>query len=111
MRFTNIGLVIRLVVAAAFLAAGLLLMRGRAAEGGGGSRLGAVLIAIGGALFLSGELYGMLELRPFVGRFFDDQWHIRIDIVDALSTLGLLFCAGGLLVHAKGYLRGASTSR
>ena len=63
-------------------------------------RLGALLITAGGALFLLGELYGMFVLRPFIGRFFDEEWHVQIDIVDALSTLGLLFCAGGLLVHA-----------
>lgn len=92
--FTNAGLVIRLVVAVIFVLAGLLLLRKP------GNRLGASLITMGGVLFLVGELYGMFVLRPFVGRFFDDQWHVQVDIVDALSTLGLLFCAGGLVVHA-----------
>lgn len=92
--FTNAGLVIRLVIAAIFVLAGVLLLR-RSQH-----RLGPILITIGGALFLAGELYGMVVLRPFVGRFFDEEWHFQVDIVDALSTLGLLFCAGGLVVHA-----------
>jgi hypothetical protein len=99
--FTNAGLVIRLAVAAIFVLAGLLLLRRSR------SRLGAALITVGGMLFLAGELYGMFVLRPFVGRFFDEAWHVQVDIVDALSTLGLLFCAGGLVVHA---LRRKSTS-
>jgi Sec-independent protein secretion pathway component TatC len=92
--FTNAGLVIRLIVALLFLLAGVLLLRKRQA------RLGAALIALGAGLFLVGELYGLLVLRPFVGRFFDEQWHVQNDIVDALSTFGLLLCASGLVAHA-----------
>ncbi len=92
--FTNAGLVIRLVVAVLFLLAGLLLLRKRQV------RLGSAMIIVGAGLFLVGELYGMLVLRPFVGRFFDEQWHVQNDIVDALSTVGLLLCASGLVAHA-----------
>jgi Sec-independent protein secretion pathway component TatC len=92
--FTNAGLVIRLIVALMFLLAGLLLLRRRRV------RLGSAMISVGAALFLVGELYGMLVLRPFVGRFFDEQWHVQNDIVDALSTFGLLLCATGLVAHA-----------
>src|SRR4051812_20359721 len=92
--FTNAGLVVRLLVAVIFVAAGLLLLRSAP------RRVGAALITIGGMLFLVGELYGMFVLRPFVGRFFDEQWHVQVDVVDALSTLGLLLCASGLVVHA-----------
>lgn len=92
--FTNAGLVIRLIVAMMFLLAGVLLLRRRQV------RLGSALIALGAGLFLLGELYGMLVLRPFVGRFFDEQWHVQNDIVDALSTFGLLLCASGLVAHA-----------
>ncbi len=92
--FTNAGLVIRLIVALMFLLAGVLLLRRRRV------RLGSAMIAAGAGLFLLGELYGMLVLRPFVGRFFDEQWHVQNDIVDALSTFGLLLCASGLVAHA-----------
>jgi Sec-independent protein secretion pathway component TatC len=92
--FTNAGLVIRLVVALLFLLAGALLLRKQRV------RLGAAMIVVGAGLFLVGELYGMLVLRPFVGRFFDEQWHVQNDIVDALSTVGLLLCASGLVAHA-----------
>jgi hypothetical protein len=92
--FTNAGLVIRLVIAAIFVLAGLLLLRASY------NRVGAGLITVGGTLFLAGELYGMFVLRPFVGRFFDEHWHVQVDIVDALATLGLFLCAGGLVVHA-----------
>jgi Sec-independent protein secretion pathway component TatC len=92
--FTNAGLVIRLIVALLFLLAGMLLLRRR------GVRLGSAMIIVGASLFLAGELYGMMVLRPFFGRFFDEQWHVQNDIVDVLSTFGLLLCAGGLVAHA-----------
>jgi multisubunit Na+/H+ antiporter MnhC subunit len=92
--FTNAGLVIRLIVAALFLLGGVLLLRRQKV------RVGSAMIILGAGLFLVGELYGMLVLRPFVGRLFDEQWHVQNDIVDALSTFGLLLCAGGLVAHA-----------
>ena len=93
--FTNAGLVIRLIVALLFLVAGMMMVLSR-----GRVRLGSAMIIVGGSLFLAGELYGMMVLRPFFGRFFDEQWHVQNDIVDVLSTFGLLLCAGGLVAHA-----------
>jgi hypothetical protein len=92
--FTNTGLVIRLVAALIFLLAGLLLLKKAA------PRTGAALITIGAALSVVGDLYGMVVLRPFIGREFVDDWHVQLDIVDVLSTVGLLICAGGLALHA-----------
>jgi hypothetical protein len=93
--FTNAGLVIRLIVALLFLLAGMMMVLSR-----GRVRLGSAMIIVGGSLFLAGELYGMMVLRPFFGRFFDEQWHVQNDIVDVLSTFGLLLCAGGLVAQA-----------
>jgi hypothetical protein len=90
----NAGLVIRPVVALIFLLGGLLLLRGSS------SRFGALCIATGAALFLGAELYGVFTLRPFVGRFFDEEWRTQIAIVDVAATLGLLLCAAGLVTHA-----------
>jgi cbb3-type cytochrome oxidase subunit 3 len=93
--FTNAGLVIRLIVALLFLLAGMVMVLRR-----GRVRLGSAMIIVGGSVFLAGELYGMMVLRPFFGRFFDEQWHVQNDIVDVLSTFGLLLCATGLVAHA-----------
>jgi hypothetical protein len=91
--FTNAGLLIRLLVALLFMLGGVLLLQKSS------SRIGPALLTIGAALFLAGELYGMVVLKPFIGRFFDDDWHVQVDIVDALATFGLLLCAGGLVLH------------
>jgi len=90
----NAGLVIRPVVTLIFLLGGLLLLRGSS------SRFGAGCIAAGAALFLGAELYGVFTLRPFVGRFFDEEWRAQIATVDIAATLGLLLCATGLVAHA-----------
>ena len=90
----NAGLVIRPVVALIFLLGGLLLLRGSA------SRFGALCIATGAAFFLGAELYGVFTLRPFVGRFFDEEWRTQIATVDIAATLGLMLCAAGLVTHA-----------
>jgi hypothetical protein len=90
----NAGLVIRPFVALIFLLGGLLLLRGP------GSRLGAGCITTGAVLFLGAELYGVFTLRPFVGRFYDEEWRAQIATVDVAATLGLLLCAAGLVVHA-----------
>jgi formate hydrogenlyase subunit 3/multisubunit Na+/H+ antiporter MnhD subunit len=92
--FTNTGLVLRLVIALIFLAAALLLLRKPV------PRTGPALVAVGAGLLLVGSLYGLVVLRPFVGRYFDEQWATQIDIVDALSTLGMLVCAVGALWQA-----------
>jgi uncharacterized membrane protein YgdD (TMEM256/DUF423 family) len=88
---TNAGLVIRPVVGLIFLVAGILLLRSSA------SRAGAWMITVGALLFLGSELYGVLTLRPFVGRDYDEAWYEQIATVDALSTLGLFVCAVGLV--------------
>lgn len=90
----NAGLVIRPLVALVFLAAGLLLLRNSS------SRAGGFLVTIGAAIFLAGELYGLVVLRPFVGRFYDDDWYRQLATVDAVSTAGMLLCALGLLRRA-----------
>lgn len=90
----NAGLVIRPFVALIFLLGGLLLLRRSA------SRLGAACITAGAVLFLGAELYGVFTLRPFVGRFFDEEWRRQIGTVDVVATLGLLLCAAGLVTHA-----------
>jgi hypothetical protein len=91
---TNAGLVIRPLVGVLFLLAGLLLLRKSA------SRAGAWTISIGAVLFLGAELYGVFTLRPFVGRDYDDAWNAQIALIEGLSTLGLLLCAGGVMGHA-----------
>ena len=90
----NAGLVIRPIVALIFLLGGLLLLRGSV------SRVGALCIVAGAVLFLGAELYGVFTLRPYVGRFFDEDWRRQIATVDIAATLGLLLCAGGLVAHA-----------
>ncbi len=90
----NAGLVIRPFVALIFLLGGMLLLRGSA------SRFGALCIVAGAVLFLGAELYGVFTLRPYVGRFFDEEWRRQIATVDIAATLGLLLCAGGLVAHA-----------
>ena len=90
----NAGLVIRPIVALIFLLGGLLLLRGSV------SRVGALCIVAGAVLFLGAELYGVFTLRPYVGRFFDEEWRSQIATVDIAATLGLLLCAGGLVAHA-----------
>jgi hypothetical protein len=95
MMIDNFGLVIRPIVAVIFLLGGMLLLRAS------GSRFGAQCIVAGAVLFLGAELYGVFTLRPYVGRFFDAQWHMQIATVDIAATLGLLLCAGGLVVHAN----------
>ena len=90
----NAGLVIRPIVALIFLLGGLLLLRGSV------SRVGALCIVAGAVLFLVAELYGVFTLRPYVGRFFDEDWRRQIATVDIAATLGLLLCAGCLVAHA-----------
>ena len=100
----NAGLVIRPLVALVFLLGGLLLLRGSV------SRVGALCIAAGAVLFLAAEFYGVLTLRPFVGRFFDEDWRRQIATVDVMATLGLLLCAAGLVTHALKNSKPNSTS-
>lgn len=99
---TNAGLVIRPVVGLLFLLAGWLLLRKSA------SRAGAWMICIGAVLFLGAELYGVVTLRPFIGRDYDGAWNEQIALIEGLSTLGLLLCAGGLVGYACRSRRGVS---
>lgn len=88
----NAGLVVRPVVGVLFLVAGLMLWKR--------SRAGGVLISIGALLFIGAELYGLVVLKPFVGRPFDEAWQEQLSAVDAVATLGMLVCSIGLVVHA-----------
>lgn len=92
----NAGLVIRPFVALLFLFGGVLLLRASPA------RLGAACITAGAVLFLGAELYGVFTLRPYIGRFFDEDWRWQIGAVDVVATIGLLLCAAGVVVHAFG---------
>jgi len=92
---TNAGLVIRPIVGLVFLFAGILLLRTPA------SRISAWMITVGAVLFIGSELYGVITLRPFVGRYYDQEWYEQIATVDALSTLGLFVCAVGLVALGR----------
>ena len=89
----NAGLVIRPIVGAIFLVAGILLWRR--------SRAGGVLVTIGAVLFLGAELYGLVVLRPFLGRSFDEAWQEQLSTVDGVATLGLLLSAVGLFIQSR----------
>jgi hypothetical protein len=91
---TNAGLVAGVVVGLALVLAGVLLLKRSSSRGG------AVAATLGGLLFLGAEVYGMIVLRPFIGRTFDEQWHQQIATVEAVGMLGLLLCAAGLVAHA-----------
>jgi glucan phosphoethanolaminetransferase (alkaline phosphatase superfamily) len=90
----NLGLVILPFVALIFLLGGALLLRGAS------SRLGALCVVAGAALFLAAELYGVFTLRPYLGRFFDPEWRTQVATVEIGATLGLLLCGVGLVMHA-----------
>lgn len=90
---TNAGLVAGVVIGLAFLLAGILLLK-RGSSGGG------AMVTLGALLFLGAGIYGLIELRPFVGRPFDEDWHRQIATVEGLATVGLLVCAAGIVAHA-----------
>jgi hypothetical protein len=90
---TNAGLVAGAIVGLVFLLAGILLWR-RSPSGG------AVMVTAGALLKLGAEVYGLVVLKPFIGRPYDDQWYEQISTVEAVATLGLLICAAGLVAHA-----------
>ncbi len=92
---TNASLVIRPLVGLGFLVAGLLLSRSAP------SRASGWLLAIGGALFMGAESYGVFTGRPFLGADYDESWHGQMDAIDAAGTLGLLICAAGALLLAR----------
>lgn len=88
----NLGLVVRPLVGTLFLVAGIMLYKR--------SQSGGLLVSIGALLFLGAEVYGLVVLRPFVGRPYDESWHEQIATVDAVATLGLLVTGLGLFAHA-----------
>jgi hypothetical protein len=88
---TNAGLVAGLIVGLVFLLAGILLWS-RAASGG-------VIVTVGALLMLGAEIYGLVVLKPFVGRPYDEQWYQQIATIEALVGLGLLICAAGMVAH------------
>jgi hypothetical protein len=90
---TNAGLVAGVIVGLALLLAGILLMRRSPSRGG-------AVVAVGSALFLGAEVYGLIVLKPFIGRPYNDQWQEQISSIEAAATLGLLICAAGLVAHA-----------
>jgi hypothetical protein len=89
---TNAGLVAGVIIGLVFVLAGILLVR-RSGRGGG-------MVTAGALLYLGSQLYGLFELRPFLGRPFDDAWSEQISTIVALSTVGLLVCAAGIVAHA-----------
>lgn len=90
---SNEGLVAGVIVGLALLLAGVLLLRRSPSRGG-------LVVTAGAVLFLGAEVYGMIILRPFIGRPFDEQWHQQIATVEAVGMLGLLLCAAGMVAHA-----------
>jgi hypothetical protein len=90
---SNAGLVAGVIVGLAFLLAGVFLMRRSASRGG-------AVITVGALVLLGAEVYGLIVLKPFVGRPYDEQWYQQISSIEAAATLGLLICAAGLVAHA-----------
>lgn len=92
---TNAGLVAGVIIGLAFLLAGIFLIRRGAARGG-------AMVTLGALLYFGAQLYGLIELRPFIGREFDHQWSEQISLIVGVSTVGLLICAAGIVGHALG---------
>jgi hypothetical protein len=90
---TNAGLVAGVIIGLVFVLAGILLLRRGSTRGGG-------MVSLGALLYLGSQLYGLIELRPFIGRPFDDAWSEQISAIVGLSTVGLLVCAAGIVAHA-----------
>jgi len=93
---TNAGLVAGVIVGLVFLLAGLLLLRR-------GSTRGGAMVTLGALLYLGSQVYGLIELRPFLGRPFDDAWSEQISTIVGLSTVGLLICAAGIVAHGLAF--------
>ena len=89
---TNAGLVAGVIVGVVFLIAGIFLLRGSGRGGG--------MVTVGALLYLGSQLYGLFQLRPFLGRPFDEAWSEQISTIVAVSTIGLLVCAAGIVAHA-----------
>lgn len=93
---TNAGLVAGVIIGLVFLLAGLLLLVRASTRGGG-------MVTLGALLYLGSQLYGLIELRPFIGRPFDQDWSEQISAIVGLSTVGLLICAAGIVAHALAF--------
>jgi hypothetical protein len=90
---TNAGLVAGVIIGLVFVLAGILLLRC-------GSSRGGAMVTLGALLYLGSQVYGLIELRPFLGRPFDQDWSEQISAIVGLSTVGLLICAAGIVAHA-----------
>jgi hypothetical protein len=93
---TNAGLVAGVIIGLVFVLAGILLLRR-------GSTRGGAMVTFGSLLYLASQVYGLIELRPFVGRPFDQDWSEQISAIVGLSTVGLLVCAAGIVAHAVAF--------
>lgn len=93
---TNAGLVAGVIIGLVFVLAGVLLLKRGSTRGGG-------MVTLGALLYLGSQVYGLIELRPFVGRPFDQDWSEQISAIVGLSTVGLLICAAGIVAHAVAF--------
>lgn len=93
---TNAGLVAGVIIGLVFLLAGIFLLKRGSARGGG-------MVGLGALLYLGSQVYGLVELRPFIGRPFDQDWSEQISAITGLSTVGLLICAAGIVAHALAF--------
>ena len=93
---TNAGLVAGVIIGLVFLLAGVLLLQR-------GSTRGGAMVTLGALLYLGSQVYGLIELRPFLGRPFDDAWSEQISTIVGLSTVGLLICAAGIVAHGLAF--------
>ena len=93
---TNAGLVAGVIIGLVFLLAGILLLSR-------GSSRGGAMVTLGALLYLGAQLYGLVELRPFLGRPFDQDWSEQISAIVGVSTVGLLVCAAGIVAHALAF--------
>ena len=93
---TNAGLVAGVIIGLVFVLAGVLLLKRGSTKGGG-------MVTLGALLYLGSQVYGLIELRPFVGRPFDQDWSEQISAIVGLSTVGLLICAAGIVAHAVAF--------
>lgn len=95
---TNAGLVAGVIIGLVFVLAGVLLWKRGASKGG-------AMVTLGALVFLASQVYGLIELRPFIGRPFDDDWSEQIATIEAMSMVGLLVCAAGIVGHALRFER------
>ena len=93
MVITNAGIVGGLIVGLVFLTGGVILWsRGRSG--------GSMAVTAGALVTVLAELYGLVVLKPYIGRSYDEQWYDQITTVETAAIAGLLVCAAGLVAHA-----------